>query len=129
MLTSYFRKPTLASSLIFLFVSLTNPVRAQPASPPRLEKQGSRTVLLVKNKPFLILGAELHNSSTSNLLYMDTISSRLVQMNLNTVLAPLSWELIEPNEGKFDFNLVDGLIEKARKNKLKIVFLWFASWK
>ena len=129
MLTNYFGKTTLPCTLIFLFVSLTNPISAQTASPPHLEKQGSRSVLLVKNKPFLILGAELHNSSTSNLRYMDTIWPRLVQMNLNTALAPLSWELIEPNEGKFDFSLVDGLIEKARKNKLKLVFLWFASWK
>ena len=129
MLKDFFSKTTRACSLIFLFASLADPVSAQTASHPHFEKQGSRTVLLVNNKPFLILGAELHNSSTSNLPYMDTIWPRLVQMNLNTVLAPLSWESIEPNEGKFDFSLVDGLIAKARQNKLKLVFLWFASWK
>jgi beta-galactosidase GanA len=48
---------------------------------------------------------------------------------MNTVLTPLSWELIEPQQGKYDFRLIDGLVEQARQNKLKIVFLWLASWK
>jgi hypothetical protein len=45
------------------------------------------------------------------------------------VLTPLSWELIEPQEGQFDFTLVDGLIQGARRNNLHLVFLWLASWK
>lgn len=129
MQNGYSNKPSLAVSLIFFLLSLTTLVRSQTVSHPRLEQQGAHKVLLVKNKPFLMLGGELHNSSTSSLQYMDTIWPKLVQMNLNTVLAPLSWELTEPTEGKFDFRLVDGLIEKARKHKLKLVFLWFGSWK
>jgi beta-galactosidase GanA len=50
---------------------------------------------------------------------------KLLQMNLNSVVAPVYWELIEPAEGIFDFELVDGLIQKARKNNLKLVLLWF----
>jgi beta-galactosidase GanA len=50
-------------------------------------------------------------------------------MNLNTVLAPLFWELIEPEEGRFDFELVDQLVNEACKYDLKLVFLWFATWK
>jgi beta-galactosidase GanA len=50
-------------------------------------------------------------------------------MNMNTVLAPVYWELIEPAEGKFDFELYDQLVKEARKNDLKLVFLWFGSWK
>jgi beta-galactosidase GanA len=45
------------------------------------------------------------------------------------VLIPVYWELIEPSEGKFDFSLVDGLIQEARKHKLRLVPLWFVSWK
>ena len=48
---------------------------------------------------------------------------------MNTVLIPVYWELIEPTEGKFDFTVVDGLIQEARKNNLKIVPLWFGVWK
>ena len=31
------------------------------------------------------------------------------------MLAPVSWELIEPAEGSFDFTLVDGLLRDARQ--------------
>jgi len=60
-----------------------------------------------------MLAAEIHNSSSSSLDYMRPIWPRLAAIPLNTVLTPLSWELIEPEEGKFDFTLIDGLIEDA----------------
>jgi hypothetical protein len=96
---------------------------------PRLIKQGSATQLVVDGEPYLILGGELHNSSSSSLEYMKPIWPKLTQMNLNTVLAPISWELLEPEEGAFDFTLVDGLINDARSHNLRLVFLWFGSWK
>jgi hypothetical protein len=49
--------------------------------------------------------------------------------NLNSALVALSWAQIEPEEGKYEFALVDGLIQEARRNRLKIVFLWFGAWK
>lgn len=107
---------------------------AQPAQNPNggipsLRKQGSATQLVVDGRPFLILGGELHNSSSADLEYMRPIWQRMVDLNFNTVLTPVSWELIEPEEGHFDFALVDGLIYDARRHDLRIVFLWFGSWK
>lgn len=96
---------------------------------PHLETHGSVQQLVVDGKPFLILGGELHNSSSSSLDYMKPIWPKLAAMNLNTVVTPLSWELIEPEEGKYDFSLVDGLLSQARENHERIVFLWLASWK
>jgi len=102
---------------------------AQSSGIPHLEKHGAATQLVVDGKPFLILGAELFNSSSSSLDYMRLIWPRLAAIPLNTVLTPLSWELIEPREGQFDFALPDGLIQDARRNNLHLVFLWLASWK
>src|SRR5215471_10084155 len=100
----------------------------QPAI-PQLRKQGSATQLIVDGKPFLVLGGELGNSTSSSLEYMSPIWQKLVSLNLNTVLTPVYWELIEPDEGRFDFSLVDGLIREARNHQLRLVLLWFGSWK
>ena len=96
---------------------------------PRLEKRGEAVQLIVDDKPFLVLGGELHNSSSSSVEYMKSIWPRLVAMHLNTVLLPVAWETIEPEEGKFDFTCVDGLLEGARENHLKLVVLWYGAWK
>jgi len=96
---------------------------------PYLRKQGTATQLIVDDKPFLVLGGELGNSSSSSVEYMAPVWPRLAALKLNTVLMPVYWELIEPAEGKFDFRVVDGLIKDARKHNLKIVPLWFGSWK
>jgi beta-galactosidase GanA len=113
--------------VIVHFCVLTN-AQAQ-STIPRLVKNGNTTQLLVDNKPFLILGGELGNSSASSNEYMRPIWPRLQQMNLNTVIAPVYWELMEPIEGKFDFALVDSLIKNARLFKMKLVILWFGAWK
>ncbi|WP_375195831.1 DUF5597 domain-containing protein [Sphingobium sp.] len=99
------------------------------AEPPRLVKQGTATQLHVQGKPMLLIAGELGNSSASSAAYMAPHWKRLKDMHLNTVLAPVSWELIEPVEGKFDFSSVDALIRDARANRLKLVFLWFGAWK
>ena len=96
---------------------------------PKLVKNGNYVQLLVDNKPFLVLGGELGNSSASSNEYMRPIWPKLKEMNLNTVIAPVYWELMEPVEGKFDFILVDSLIENARLFNMKVVLLWFGVWK
>jgi beta-galactosidase GanA len=102
---------------------------AQQERLPHLRKQGTATQLVVDDEPFLVLAGELGNSSSSSVEYMRPIWPKLAALNLNTVLIPVYWELIEPTEGKFDFTLVDGLIQDARKHNLRLVPLWFASWK
>ncbi len=96
---------------------------------PHLRKQGSATQLIVDGRPFLAVTGELGNNSASSLENMQAIWPKLVSGNLNCVLAAVSWAQLEPVEGNYKFALVDGLIEQARKNNLKLVFLWFASWK
>ncbi len=96
---------------------------------PHLTKQGDNTQLIVDGKPFIMLGGELHNSSTAGFEYMRPIWKRMAEANLNTVIAAASWELVEPEEGHFDFTLVDSMILGARKEGLKLVVIWFASWK
>ncbi len=96
---------------------------------PQLQERGRTIQFTVDGRPFLILGGELHNSSSSSLAYMQPLWPKLAALHLNTLLTPVSWELMEPEEGKFDFALVDGLIRGAREHQFRLVFLWFGSWK
>jgi beta-galactosidase GanA len=105
------------------------PPNGGDTSLPHLRATGRATQLMVDGEPFLILGGELWNSSASSLAYLRPIWPRLVDLNINTVLAPVSWELVEPAEGTFDFSLVDGLIAGARQYNLRLILLWFGSWK
>ena len=85
--------------------------------------------MIVDGKPYLVLGAELNNSSASSMEYVRPLWPKIAATNLNTVLATVSWELMEPEEGQFDFSLVDGLIQDARRYNLRLILLWFGSWK
>jgi hypothetical protein len=96
---------------------------------PHLRKQGAATQLIVDGKPFLALAGELGNNTATSLENMQPIWPRLVAGNLNCVLAAISWAQLEPREGSSQFAQVDGLIQEARRNNLKLVFLWFGSWK
>jgi hypothetical protein len=94
-----------------------------------LRKRGTATQLIVDGRPFLALAGELNNDSATSLEYVKRLWPRLVQARINTVLAGVSWNQIERQEGKFDFHVLDGVIQGARSNKLRLALLWFASWK
>ena len=102
---------------------------AQNAALPRLQKNGEATQMMVDGRPFLMLSGELHNSSASSIAYMKPFWDKLAKLHLNTVIGTVSWELIEPEEGKFDFSLVDAQIREARSRGLRLVLIWFGSWK
>ena len=96
---------------------------------PHLEKQGTAMRLIVEGKPFLMISGELHNSTCGGFEYMRPVWKRLAKKNLNSVIATVAWELVEPEQGKFNFALVDSMIAGARKEDLKLALIWFASWK
>ncbi len=87
------------------------------------------TQMVVKGKPFLMLAGEVYNSSASDSAYMEKTMKTLKEANFNSVFVPLSWELIEPVEHQFNYSSIDQMISIARRNNLKLVFLWLATWK
>ena len=96
---------------------------------PHLQKNGNATQLIVDGKPYLMLAGEVGNSSGSNIEYMNKIMKSLRESYLNSVLVSVSWEIIEPSEGVYDFKSVDELIRLARENNLRLGILWFGAWK
>ena len=96
---------------------------------PHFRKQGLATQLVVDGQPFLALSGELGNNSATSLEHMQPIWPKLVEGKLNSVIAGVSWAQLEPREGQFEFSVVDGVIQEARRHNLRLILIWFASWK
>lgn len=97
---------------------------------PFLTKENEGYRLMVENKPFTILGGELHNSSGSDLNYLkENVWPGLNKLGGNCYLTPVYWECMEPEPEKYDFRLVDGVINQAREAGVHLVLLWFGLWK
>jgi purine nucleoside phosphorylase len=115
--------------VISLFMVIVVTCEAQTAPLPQIRQNGAVKQLFVDDKPFIMLSGELHNSSPSSIEYMRPIWDKLAALHLNTVIGAASWELVEPKEGKFDFSLVDDQINQARQRNMRLVLIWFATWK
>lgn len=116
-------------ALIGMLICAPAIAQQKNAPAPTIEKRGQATQLIVDGKPYLVLGGELHNSNTSSLEYLKPLMAKVAAMHFNTVLGAVTWDLTEPQEGKYDFSLVDGFIKQARENHVRVVLLWFGSWK
>ncbi|MEO7976122.1 DUF5597 domain-containing protein [Flavobacterium sp.] len=101
---------------------------ANAALPVIKETKGVKQ-LYVNNEPFLIIGSELLNSSASSIEHMKDIWRQIKSLNVNTVFLPVNWQQFEPKEDAFDYSLIDSHIKSAKENNLKLVILWFGSWK
>lgn len=119
----------LAKSAILLLAAIVAGAVTRAQDLPTVRVENGASQLLLHGKPFLVLGGELGNSSAGTAAQADEILPRLAAMHFNTVLMPVAWEQVEPEEGRFDFSISDHWIDVARREHLHLVFLWFGSWK
>ena len=96
---------------------------------PCIAEKGNQKVLLVDGKPFIMLAGEVHNSDSSSPAYMEQIWKIAEELGMNSLLLPVTWEMVEPVEGEFHFEVLDQLIDQAREYGMKIGLLWFGSFK
>jgi beta-galactosidase GanA len=115
-----------------LMLALPAPLAAQVADGatpvPRIESSNGRHALMVDGAPYLVLGAQVNNSSN----YASALAQvwpTIERMNANTVEVPIAWQQIEPAEGQFDFTFLQTLLEQARRHDKRLVILWFGTWK
>ncbi len=97
---------------------------------PRLVQKDGRFALFVDDAPFLILGVEdqdLGLESTWPLHPKDWAA--MEYLHANTIEIPIYWDQIEPQPGQFDFSSIDRLLTEARQHNVRLVLLWFATWK
>jgi beta-galactosidase GanA len=83
---------------------------------------------MVDGQPYLILGGQVHNSSAWP-SELPAVWKSLAELHANTVEAPVYWEQVEPQEGKFNWDNVDAVVKGAREHNLHVVLLWFGTWK
>ncbi len=111
-------------------VVLTGGLSAQDneSALPHLVRKDGRHALIVDGAPFLMLGAQSHNSSAWPAT-MPKVWAAIEAAQANTLEVPVYWEQFEPEQGKFDYSMVDQLLMGAREHKVRLVLLWFATWK
>lgn len=95
---------------------------------PRFETRNGRTALIVDGAPFLMLGAQVNNSSAWPSEW-PKVWPAMERIHANTVEAPVYWEQIEKSPGAFDFSVVDTLLREGRAHHVRLVLLWFGTWK
>jgi beta-galactosidase GanA len=123
----------LLKTLLALTV-LTSAAGAAVAAPapsseaPRLVHADGRYALEVDGAPYLVLGAQVNNSSAWPAM-LPKVWPAIEQVHANTVLVPIAWGQIEPTEGHFDFSFLDTLVAQAREHHVRLSPLWFGTWK
>ena len=116
-------------SFVFVLALLSSTLFAQGSNPiPRVVEKDGRFALLVDDKPYLMLSAQMNNSSAWSST-LPKVWPVIEQLHANTVEAPIYWEQWEPTQGHFDSSMLHSLIDQAREHHVHLVLLWFGSWK
>jgi hypothetical protein len=93
------------------------------------EELNGRKAFFVDGKPFIILGLQWDCDGCYTPEDMDPFFEHGEKMGLNTASLLLYWKEIEPVKGEYRFEMLDHRIEMARKHNMKIVLVWFGSYK
>ena len=107
-------------------VPLHGQVRERPI--PRVVEKDGRYALFVDDAPYLMLGAQVHNSSSWP-VELPKVWPAMEYLHVNTVEMPVYWEQFEPRPGQYDTTLINTLLAEARQHQVHLVILWFGTWK
>jgi len=102
------------------------PVKERPI--PQVVKKDGRYALMVDGAPYLMLGAQAHNSSGWPGM-LPKVWPAIEYLHANTLEIPVYWEQIEAHQGQFDFSVVDTIVTQAREHHVRLDLLWFGTWK
>jgi beta-galactosidase GanA len=122
------RLATTALPILTTLLGVSAGASAAERPVPKVVHKDGRHALLVDGAPFLVLGGQVNNSSAWPGM-LSQVWPALKAVHANTVEMPVYWEQLEPKPGAFDFSVVDALITGSRKNDLRLVLLWFGTWK
>jgi beta-galactosidase GanA len=116
-------------ALLLAALALAVPAaRASSQDLPYFAHRDGRHAFIVDGAPFLLLGGQCGNSSAWP-AELPGVWSAIERMHANTLEAPVYWEQFEPEPGRFDPKMVDLMIQQAREHHVRLVLLWFGTWK
>lgn len=95
---------------------------------PKLVHQNGHYALFVNGAPYLMLGAQINNSSAWPSM-LPEVWPVIAKLHANTVEMPIYWEQFEPEQGHFDPSVLKVLLAQARAHHVHLVLLWFGTWK
>src|SRR5471030_562853 len=126
----YSSRLALASLLILALATSPSALRAEQAvgEIPHFAVKDGRHAFIVDGAPYIILGGQCGNSSAWP-SELPGVWSAVERMHANTLEAPVYWEQFEAQEGRYDTSNVDLMIRQAREHHVRLVLLWFGTWK
>ncbi len=83
--------------------------------------------LHIDGNPFIVLGIQYDFRNCIKIKDFDYLFKHTAKMGCNTVFFPVQWFVAEPEEGKFDWDVLDHALRRCRENKLRLSILWFGS--
>jgi len=119
---------TVVAALAATLVAVPLHAQVEERPIPHLVKKDGRFALFVDDAPYLMLGAQVHNSSSWP-VELPKVWPAMEFLHVNTVEMPIYWEQFEPKPGQFDYSMIDRLLSEARQHQVHLVLLWFATWK
>lgn len=114
--------------LVALLLVVLGSAEQAAAQVPEVVQRNGRHALLVDGAPYLVLGAQVNNSSAWPAM-LPKVWPAVQRLQANTVSVPIAWEQIEPTPDRFDFSFLDTVLTQAREHDVRLILLWFATWK
>lgn len=96
---------------------------------PQIVRVDGKARLLVDDRPFLVLGLQWGCDSCYSREEMNPLFPQAAALGANTAVLPVYWQEVEPEPDQYDFRMVDERLQQARAQKLRVILLWFATWK
>jgi hypothetical protein len=127
-LGKHFRPATFVALLAVCSAAVAQQPQVKERPVPKVEKKDGRYALMVDGAPYLMLGAQAHNSSGWPGM-LPKVWPAMEYLHANTLEIPVYWEQIEAHQGQFDFSVVDTIITQAREHHVRLDLLWFGTWK
>lgn len=88
-----------------------------------------QSLFQVNGKPYFSIGGQANNSSGYDRERLQRVIMAAKAAHMNTVAVPVYWEILEKEEGLYDFSQADMVINMASAAGLHLIILWFGTWK